>query len=97
VNLEASLKDVRMKIQKEEERDKGPRRRKQNKLYHQKTNLELSLKDVWRQIQKEEQKQQDKYLKKHDRLSSSSQQLLPDEQILWRRNITQGWFRKKSG
>jgi len=95
-NLEASLNDVRMKIQEEEERDKGPRKRKQNKLYHQKTNLELSLKDVWRQIQKEEQKQQDKYLKKHDRPSSSSpQQPLPDEQIFWRRNITQGWFRKK--
>ena len=98
VNLEASLNDVRMQIQKEEERDKGPRKRKQNKLYHHKTNLELSLKDVWRQIQKEEQKQQDKYFKKHDRPSSSPPpppQLLPDEQILWRRNLTQGWLRKK--
>jgi hypothetical protein len=64
--LEASLNDVRMQIQKEEERDKGPRKRKQNKLSHHKTNLEISLQDVWRQIQKEEQKQQDKYLKKHD-------------------------------
>jgi hypothetical protein len=98
-NLEASLNDVRMKIQKEEERDKGPRRRKQNKLYHHKTNLELSLQDVWRQIQKEEQKQQDKYLKKHNPPSSPTTtiepQLVSGEQILWQRNITKGFWKKK--
>lgn len=92
-SLEASLNDVRMQIQKEEERDKGPRKRKQNKLSHHKTNLEISLQDVWRQIQKEEQKQQDKYLKKHG--PPLSPQLLPDEQIFWRRNLTQGWLKKK--
>ena len=64
-SLEASLNDARMQIQKVEERDKGSRKRKQNKLSHHKTNLEISLQDVWRQIEKEEQKQQDKYLKKH--------------------------------
>jgi hypothetical protein len=92
-SLEASLNDVRMQIQKEEERDKGPRKRKQNKLSHHKTNLEISLQDVWRQIQQEEQKHQDKYLKKHD--PPSLPQLLPDEQIFWRRNLTQGWLKKK--
>jgi hypothetical protein len=92
--LEASLNDVRMQVQKEEERDKGPRKRKLNKLSHHKTNLEISLQDVWRQIQKEEQKQQDKYLKKHNP-PPSSPQLLPDEQIFWSRNLTQGWLKKK--
>jgi hypothetical protein len=47
-----------MQIQKEEQRDKGPRKRKQKKLAHNKTDLEISLQDVLRQIQKEEQKTQ---------------------------------------
>src|SRR5215203_3675490 len=70
-----------------------PLSRKQKKLSHHKTNLEISLQDVWRQIQQEEQKHQDKYLKKHD--PPSLPQLLPDEQIFWRRNLTQGWLKKK--
>jgi hypothetical protein len=47
-----------MQIQKEEQRDKGPRKRKHKKLAHNKTDLEISLQDVLRQIQKEEQKTQ---------------------------------------
>lgn len=47
-----------MQIQKEEQRDKGPRKRKQKKLAHNKTDLEISFQDVLRQIQKEEQKTQ---------------------------------------
>jgi hypothetical protein len=47
-----------MQIQKEEQRDKGPRKSKQKKLAHNKTDLEISLQDVLRQIQKEEQKTQ---------------------------------------
>lgn len=69
--------DLHNAYEKEEERDKGPRKRKLNKLSHHKTNLEISLQDVWRQIQQEEQKQQDKYLKKHGP-PLSPPQLLPD-------------------
>jgi hypothetical protein len=37
-----------MQIQKEEQRDKGPRKRKQKKLAHNKTDLEISLQDAER-------------------------------------------------
>jgi hypothetical protein len=64
-NLEATLNDVRMQIQREAERQK-PSTRKQKKLMDYKTNMEIALQGTWRQIQQEEQKQQEKYLKKYD-------------------------------